>query len=105
MYSIVEIKGKQYRVEPNLEIQVDKIEEKEGAAVKDIKVLLHKGENGAVQVGKPHLANVSVSAKVLGDVRGEKVKSVRYKPKAGYTKTHGHRQTYTRLKIESISAK
>lgn len=105
MYSIVEIKGKQYRVEPNLEIQVDRIEEKEGASVKDIKVLLHKGENGAVQVGKPHLANVSVSAKVLGDVRGEKVKSVRYKPKGGYTKTHGHRQTYTRLKIESISAK
>ena len=104
MYSIVEIKGKQYRVEAGKEIAVDKIGEKEGADYSDIKVLLHSEGEGKVSVGTPYLENIKVKATVAGDYRGAKVTAVRYKPKSGYTKTHGHRQQYTRLKIESISA-
>lgn len=102
MYSIVEIQGKQYRVETGAVLRVDRLDLAGGAAVPDIKVLLHKKSDEDIQVGKPYVSGVKVSAKVIDEVRGEKVVAVRYKPKSGYTKTHGHRQRYTRVQIDSI---
>lgn len=102
MYSIVEIKGKQYRVEAGATVRVDHLDLEKDAVVPDIKVLLHKKDAQTVQIGTPHVSGVQVKAKVVGDVRGEKVVAIRYKPKGGYTKTHGHRQHYTRILIESI---
>jgi large subunit ribosomal protein L21 len=103
MYSIVEIKGKQYRVEPEQSVRVDHIDLEPGTVFNEIKVLFHN-DSGKVQIGQPYLDKIKVVAKVEKYVRGEKVKSIRYKPKSGYTKTHGHKQDYTVLKIEKISA-
>ena len=104
MYSIVEIQGKQYRVEADQVVRVDRLDLAENAPVEDIKVLLHRGEGSAVKIGAPYVEGVKVKATVLGETRGDKVVAIRYKPKSGYTKTHGHRQRYSLIKIESITA-
>lgn len=102
MFSIVEIKGKQYRVEEGASVSVDRIDQEPGSSYDDIKVLMHHKKEGESKIGQPYLDDVKVTAKVVEEERAEKVTAVRYKPKAGYTKRRGHRQKYTVLSIESI---
>lgn len=54
-------------------------------------------------VGTPVVAGVKVSADVLGQVRGEKVTSIRYKAKKRVNKIHGHKQSYSQIKITKIA--
>ena len=102
MYSIVEIKGKQYKVKTGSVIFVDHIEAELGANVKDIKVLLNKTEN-QVQVGTPYLEDIKVIAKVQEQTKDNKIKVVHYKSKTNIRTVNGHRQQKTKLLIESIS--
>ena len=108
MYSIVEIKGKQYKIEPKAVINVDYLgSEMEGKSLSsnEIKVLLHKDDNNSVKVGTPYLENISVKAKVVKNIRGNKIKVVHYKPNGnqGHAKTRGHHQRFSRIEIDSIS--
>lgn len=54
-------------------------------------------------VGAPTISGVKVSAEVLGQVRGEKVTAIRYKAKKRVNKVHGHKQTYSQIKITKIA--
>ena len=73
MYAIVEISGKQYKVEKDATINVDRLENKENENMTIDKVLLFAdGEN--VLIGEPYLSNVKVQATVLGEVKGKKVR-------------------------------
>ena len=101
MYSIVEIKGKQYKVEEGKEVEVDFLDLEKDSALEDYKVLLHQGEE--TLVGTPYLENVKIEAKVVEDTKGEKLRVVHYKPKTNYRKVNGHRQKYTKLKVNKIS--
>jgi len=103
MYAIVEIKGKQYKVEPSSVVAVDLIDAEENSAYENVKVLLHKDDENKTTIGKPFLDNVIVKAEIGQTIRPKKVTSVRYAAKKGYSRTKGHKQKYTALKITGIT--
>jgi large subunit ribosomal protein L21 len=101
MYAIVEIGGKQYRVEKDMTINVSKLST-DGDELKIERVLLcADGEN--VLIGQPYLENVKVTASVIGDIKGKKVRGVKFKKRKNYTRTLGYRPEYTTLKINEVA--
>lgn len=103
MYAIVEIKGQQLKVEKEAKIFVNKMDAEEGTTVDFDRVLLVDNE-GDVTVGLPIVEGAKVSAKVLGHVKGDKVIVFKKKRRKGYKKLNGHRQQYTQIQIEEITA-
>jgi large subunit ribosomal protein L21 len=101
MYAIVEIAGQQFKVEKGQEIFVHRLSEDEGKQVSFDKVLLTDNE-GVVNVGAPTL-KLKVSATVLGHVQGDKVIVFKKKRRKGYRRLNGHRQQFTKIKIDSIA--
>jgi large subunit ribosomal protein L21 len=102
MFAIVKITGKQYKVEKDSEIEVDRIDGDEGKTLEFTDVLL-RGDDKAVEVGTPTVAGAKVLAKVVKQFQGEKVTVRRYKQKVRYRKTTGFRAQLTRLHITAIS--
>lgn len=95
MIAIVEIGGKQYKVSPKDLIQVDLLEAKEGDEITVDKVLLKSDDDGAnCQVGQPYTGDV-IKAKVVENIKGDKVRVFKFKPKTRYAKAKGHRQNYS----------
>ena len=76
---------------------------KDGDAVTFERVLLVSNE-GQVQLGKPTVPNATVQGKVLGDFRGKKTVSMRFKRRKNVRRKQGHRQDYTRVEITAIQA-
>ena len=103
MYAILEIAGKQYKVEKDQTLFVDKLAGQEGDAVEFDKVLL-VDNGGDVKVGVPTVAGAKVSAKILGAVKGDKVIVFKKKRRKGYRRKNGHRQQFTKVLIEGINA-
>ncbi len=103
MYAIVEIGGQQHKVEANAKVFVSKMDAEEGVTVDFDKVLLVDND-GKVKVGKPVVKGAVVSAKVLTHVKGDKVKVFHKKRRKGYKKLNGHRQEFTQIEIEKITA-
>lgn len=102
MYAIVDIAGKQFKVEKDQYIYAPRMEGEAGSAVKLDKVLLIDNNKGKVEVGDPVLSNANVSGKILEHVKGDKVIVFKKKRRKGYAVKNGHRQQYTKLLIESI---
>jgi large subunit ribosomal protein L21 len=102
MYAIVEVSGKQYKVEKDMTLNVGMIKDKEEGDITLDKVLMCV-DNERVMVGEPYLKNVKVTAKVLGMVKGKKVRGIKFKRRKNYTRTLGHRALYSKLKIENLS--
>ncbi len=102
MYAIVDIAGKQYKVEKDKFVYTDHLQASEGESISFDKVLL-LDDNGQVSVGLPTVSGAKVSAKVLEHVRGDKVLVFKKKRRKGYRKLNGHRQDYTKVLIEGIS--
>lgn len=103
MYAVVETGGKQLKVSQGDVIYVEKLPANVGDTVTLDKVFLVAGENG-IQVGQPTVAGAKVTAKVEEHGRGKKIVVFKYKSKKNYHKKQGHRQPYTKLKVESIEA-
>ncbi len=103
MYAVVRNGGHQYRVSEGDTIEVERLDAEEGASYTFDEVLMVGGE-GEPKVGTPLIDGASVSATVLGEEKGEKLTVFKYKPKNRYRRKSGHRQTYTRLRIEAIKA-
>lgn len=101
MYAIIEESGKQFKVTSGDVIHIDRALG-EDKTVKFDRVLLVAGE-GSPKIGAPLVGGASVSADVVGAVKGKKVESVKYKRRKGFHKTIGHRQKYTAVKITGIS--
>ena len=101
MYAIIETGGKQYRVESGDVLDVELDASSDGEDVKFDRVLLVAGE-GSVKVGDPVLADASVSAVAVGDVRGPKIVVFKKKRRKGYKRTRGHRQNLLRVRIDEI---
>lgn len=101
MYAVVDIQGKQYRAEKGDTLQVDRFDAEAGASVTFDKVLLLSGDS--VKVGTPYVEGAVVHATVQEEIRGDKIVVFKYKPKKDYRRTHGHRQSYTLVKIEDIA--
>ncbi len=101
MYVLVEIKGKQYKVEKGAILTVDRLKNRVGDELEFNSVLLKSGEKG-VDVGTPYLKNVKVKARVKEHNRGKKIVIFKYKRRKDYRKKQGHRQPYSVLEIEEI---
>jgi len=103
MYAIIETGGKQYRVSPDEELKVEKIKGKgAGEMVEFDKVLLVKDDE-TLEIGKPYLEQSVVEGEIVEEGREEKVTVFTYKKRKGQRRKLGHRQPYTKVRIDSIS--
>ncbi|MDO4652530.1 50S ribosomal protein L21 [Corynebacterium durum] len=100
MYAIVKTGGKQYKVAEGDLVKVEKIEGEPGSSVALTPVLLVDGAEVTTSADK--LAKVSVSAEIVEQTKGPKIKILKYKNKTGYKKRQGHRQPLTVLKVTGI---
>jgi len=102
MYAIVEIAGKQYKIEKDAVINVDRLKKTDSNITLD-KVLLYSNDSD-VRIGKPYLNNVQIKAEVLGEIKGNKVFGVKFKKRKNYTRTIGHRTIFSQIKISDVTA-
>jgi large subunit ribosomal protein L21 len=102
-YAVVETGGKQYRVAPGDTVDVEYLASEKGDEITLDRVLLVAAEDG-IKVGNPIVAGASVRAQVVGHDRGDKIIVFKYKNKVRSRRKTGHRQAYTRLQIQEISA-
>ena len=101
MFAIVKIAGQQFKVEEGQELFVHQLEAEEGDNLKLEDVLL-VDNGGKVSVGTPVL-NANVNATVLKHVKGDKVIVFKKKRRQGYRRKNGHRQRFTKIKIDNIA--
>ena len=101
MFAIVTIAGQQFKVEEGQELFVHQLQAEEGDQVDFDQVHLID-RDGKVELGKPTL-KAKVNAKVLGHQKGDKVIVFKKKRRKGYKVKKGHRQRFTKIRIESIA--
>jgi large subunit ribosomal protein L21 len=102
MYAIVRTGGHQYRVAQGDIIEVERLAAGTGEAVVLDQVLLVGGAD--TRIGSPLVEGASVRATVLDEIKGKKIVVFKYKRKNRYAVKTGHRQAYTRLRIDAIEA-
>jgi large subunit ribosomal protein L21 len=102
MYAIVEIAGQQFKVAQDQKVYVHRLQGEEGSKVTFDNVLLTE-DNGAVTIGAPAIEGASVTAKILGHLKGDKVIVFKKKRRKGYKKKNGHRQYLSEIQIEGIA--
>ena len=102
MYAIIATGGKQYKVSEGDVIRVEKLGAEKDSVVTFDQVLAVN--NGELKVGTPTVAGATVKATVIEEGRGKKIIVYKYKRKTGYHKKNGHRQAYTKVKIDTINA-
>ena len=104
MNAIVEISGKQFKVEKDSKLFVHRLDGKEGSKVTFDNVLLL--DNGSkVTVGTPNVKGASIQAKILQHVKDNKVIVFKKKRRKGYKVKNGHRQALTQILIEKVNEK
>jgi len=103
MYAIVTIAGKQWHAEPSQVLDVPLLEVEPGATVTFDQVHLI-ADAGKVQLGRPFVAKAKVVAKVIAHGRTPKLIVGKFKRRKAYRRTKGHRQDFTRIEIQTITA-
>lgn len=98
-YAIIQLQGKQYQVQPNDVLTIDRLEADKEVVITDV-LLFNDGKS--TRVGTPILSKARVVAEVLSHDKGQKLLVFKYKSKSRYRRTKGHRQLQTTLKIKSI---
>ena len=102
MYAVIKTGGKQLKVEVGKEIYVEKLDVEAGENYEFTDVLALGGEQTVI--GTPTVDGAKVVAKVLKHGRGPKIIVFKYKVRKNYRRKQGHRQSYTKLVVESINA-
>lgn len=102
MYAVIETGGKQYKVEQDDVLFIEKLDVEAGDTVKFDKVLAVGG--GELKIGAPYVDGATVEATVEKNGKSKKIIVYKYKPKKHYHKKQGHRQPYTKVKITAINA-
>jgi large subunit ribosomal protein L21 len=102
MYAIVEIAGKQYRVEKDMKLKVARLDSRPGDKVGFEHVLYLEDEKGNPTIGKPYVKDMAVNATVIEHGREKKVIVFKKKRRKGYQKTYGHRQGFSLVEINKI---
>jgi large subunit ribosomal protein L21 len=98
-YAIIEVGGKQYRVEKGDSVVVDRLDAKEGAKVAP-KALLYRSDDVVFEGSQ--LDKVKIDAVVAEHVKGDKIRVFKYRPKKRYRKRAGHRSHLSRIEIRDI---
>ena len=104
MYAVIETGGKQYQVKSGDEIYIEKLESSADETVTFDKVLVLGEGEGKISVGNPYIKGATVTGKVLKNGKAKKITVFTYKPKKGEKRKMGHRQPYTKVKIDAINA-
>jgi len=102
VYAIVRSGGRQHKVAVGDVVEIDKVESAVGDTVTLQPLLLVDGET--VTSAKDALDKASVTAEVLAETKGPKIRILKYKNKTGYKKRQGHRQRYTQVKVTGIES-
>lgn len=102
MYAIIETGGKQIKVEEGQEIYIEKLDVEAGESVSFDNVLMIGGDD--VKVGAPYVEGATVTATVEKHGRQKKILVFKMKRRKNYRRKQGHRQPYTKVKIEKINA-
>lgn len=103
MYAIIKTGGKQYKVEEGQIIKIEKLPAEEGENVEFDRVLAVSDDEDTT-FGRPFIEDATVTGEVIEQGKNKKIIVMKYKPKRRYKKKTGHRQPYTKVKIESIKA-
>jgi len=101
MYAVIKSGGKQYQVSEGDIVQVEKIEGQTGDTVELGEVLMLRTDSD-VKIGTPVVQGAAVSATIIDQVKGKKIIVYKFKRRKDYRRKQGHRQKYTKLRIESI---
>ncbi len=103
MYAVIKTGGKQYRVSAGDTLRIESVAGDVGSALVLDKVLA-VGEGDKISVGKPLVNGASVKATIVAHGRGDKIRIFKMKRRKHYQKHQGHRQNYTEIRIDGISA-
>ena len=103
MYAVIKTGGKQYRVAAGEKLKIEQIPAEVGAEVTIDQVLM-VGEGESVKIGAPIVTGALVKATVLSQGRHDKVTIFKMRRRKHYQKHQGHRQNYTEIRIDGISA-
>jgi large subunit ribosomal protein L21 len=102
VYAIVRSGGRQHKVAVGDIVEIDKVEAKAGDSVSLTPLLLVDGDKITADAKK--LGKASVTAEVIAETKGPKIRIVKFKNKTGYKKRQGHRQRYTQVKVTGIES-
>jgi large subunit ribosomal protein L21 len=98
--AVIKLGGKQYIVAEKERLRVDRLPESPKSLSLDALLVI---DDATVKVGKPNVEDVKVTAKIVEpEIKGEKVRAIRYKSKKRVHKVTGHRQTYSEIEISAI---
>lgn len=102
--AVIKTGGKQYFVKAGDELKIEKLPKEIGDSFEFTEVLITVDDkNNEIKIGKPFIEDAKVTAKVLEQARAKKIRVVHYKNKTRYHKVYGHRQPFTKVKIEKIN--
>ncbi len=102
MYAVVSTGGKQYKVQEGETLSVEKLPGEEGSQVSFDRVLMYSDDEN-VTVGKPVIENAVVSAHIIEQGKAKKILVFKYKRRKRFRRKQGHRQAFTKVKIDSIA--
>ena len=101
LYAIIKTGGKQYKVAEGSEIIIEKLDVEEGSSV-TFEEVLALGEGEEIKFGRPLVEGAKVTGSVVKNGKGPKIRIFKYKHKTNYRRRQGHRQPFTKVKIEKI---
>ncbi len=104
MYAIMKTGGKQYKVGEGNIIKVEKLPAEVGEKITFEEIIFLTDGEGNVKIGDPNISGARVIAEVLEQGRAKKIVVYKYKRRKNYHKKQGHRQPFTRIKIEKIES-
>ncbi len=104
MYAIVELDGRQHRVEPGSVVDVNRVQGEPGSNVTFDNHVVMLNDDGDVKVGEPVVTGASVQCELVEHYRGPKLSVFKMKRRNRYQRNHGHRQELSRIKVVDISA-
>ena len=102
MYATIEFKGKQYKAEKDVVLTVDKLDAEKGTKI-DIDTVLLVSDGDKISVGAPYVKGAKVTVVVEETFKDKKVLVFKYKSKKDHHRLIGHRQQYTKVRVDSIT--
>lgn len=101
-FAVIKTGGKQYKIAEGDKIKIEKIEDKKGSKINIEEVLLIS-DNDKLKIGKPHIKDAKIDAKIIDHGKREKIRIIKFKPKKRYKRHAGHRQNYTEIEVKEIN--